>query len=49
VTEVCRNAIRETESVSPRLAEAAYYAQAHGVFKALYPALKPIFGRIAKL
>ena len=49
MTEVCRNAIRETESVSPRLAEAAYYAQAHGVFKALYPALKPIFGRIAKL
>jgi xylulokinase len=49
VTEVCRNAIRETESVAPRPAETAYYAQAHGVYKALYPALKPIFGRIAKL
>jgi xylulokinase len=49
VTEVCRNAIRETESVSPRPVEAAYYAKAHEVYQALYPALKPIFGRIAKL
>jgi xylulokinase len=49
VPEVCRNAIRETESVSPRPAEAAYYAKAHAVYQALYPALKPIFGRIAEL
>jgi xylulokinase len=49
VPEVCRNAIRETESVSPRPAETAYYAKAHGVYQALYPALKPIFGRIAGL
>ena len=49
VQEVCRNAIRETESVSPRPAETAYYAKAHTVYQALYPALKPIFGRIAEL
>jgi xylulokinase len=49
VLEVCCNAIREIESVSPRPAEAAYYAKAHGVYQALYPALKPIFGRIAEL
>jgi xylulokinase len=49
VPEVCRNAIRETESVSPQPVEAAYYARAHGVYQALYPALKPIFGRIAEL
>ena len=49
VPEVCRNAIRETESVSPRPAETAYYAKAHSVYRALYPALKPIFARIADL
>jgi xylulokinase len=49
VPDVCRNTIRETESVSPVPAEAAYYAKAHGVYRALYPALKPIFGKIASL
>jgi xylulokinase len=49
VPEVCRKAIRETESVSPRAAEMAYYGRAHGVYRDLYPALKPIFGRIAEL
>jgi xylulokinase len=49
VPEVCRNTIRETESVSPRAAETAYYAKAHGVYQALYPALKPIFAKIAEL
>ncbi len=49
VGEVCRMAIRETESVTPDAREAAFYAQAHGVYQALYPALKPIYSRIAKL
>jgi len=49
VPDVCRNAIRETESVAPRPVETAYYGRAHGVYKALYPALKPIFGQIAEL
>ena len=48
VPEACRVAIRETESVSPG-AEAAYYAKAHRIYQALYPALKPIYGEIAAL
>jgi xylulokinase len=49
VPEVCRHAIREVESVSPRTTESAYYGQAHGVYQALYPALKGVFGKIAEL
>jgi len=49
VPEVCRQAIRETESVSPRPTETAFYGRAHGVYRALYPALKSIFGQIAEL
>jgi xylulokinase len=49
VPEVCRAAIRETESVSPRAEDAAFYEKAHKVYQALYPALKPIFGQIAAL
>jgi xylulokinase len=48
VPDVCRNTIRETESVMPRPTESAYYAKAHKVYQALYPALKPIFGKIAE-
>jgi len=49
VPEVCRAAIRETESVSPTPAHAAFYEKGHRVYQALYPALKPIFGQIAEL
>ena len=49
VPEVCRNTIRETDSVSPRAAETAYYGKAHGVYQALYPALRGVFGKIAEL
>ena len=49
VTEVCRAVIRETASVAPRAANAAYYGRAHGVYKALYPALREIYGEIGKL
>jgi hypothetical protein len=49
VPEVCRNTIRETESVTPRAAETAYYGKAHAVYQALYPALKSVFGKIAEL
>jgi xylulokinase len=48
VQEVCRVAIKETESVNPG-AEATYYAEAYKTYQALYPALKPIFGQIAEL
>jgi len=49
VPEVCRAAIRETESVSASAQDAAFYEKGHAVYGALYPALKPIFGRIAAL
>jgi xylulokinase len=46
VPEACAAAIREADSVEPRAAEAALYARAHDVYRALYPALRPIFGRM---
>jgi len=49
VLEVCRTAVRETDSVSPRPVEAAFYHKAHRVYQALYPALKPIYRQIAAL
>jgi xylulokinase len=47
VPEVCHAAIRETASVSPRPAEAKFYAQAHNIYQSLYPALKPFYARVA--
>jgi xylulokinase len=49
VAEVCRMAIRETESVLPDSADVAFYAKAHRLYQAAYPALKPIFAQIAAL
>ena len=49
VPEVCRAAVRETESVAPRAADSAFYQKAHRVYQALYPALKPIYSQIAAL
>jgi xylulokinase len=46
VPEVCRAAIRETESVSPGAGAVAFYEKAHRVYQALYPALKPIYGQM---
>jgi xylulokinase len=47
VPEVCRAAIRETESVSPDAVEAALYSKAHMVYQSLYPALKGACAAIA--
>jgi xylulokinase len=49
VPEVCRAAIRETDSVSPRATAAALYATGHKLYQSLYPPLKPIFAEIARL
>jgi xylulokinase len=46
VPELCRAAIRETESVEPG-EDAAFYSRAHAIYQALYPALRPIYARIA--
>jgi xylulokinase len=47
--EVCRAAIRETDSVSPNAPDAALYAKGHKVYQSLYPALKPVYREIAAL
>ena len=49
VPEVCRATIREVDSIAPRPAEASFYAEAHRVYGAIYPALKPVYGEIANL
>jgi len=49
VPEVCRHAIRETDSVMPSGAESDFYQSGHSLYASLYPALKPIFQRIARL
>jgi len=49
VPEVCKAAIRETDSVTAPVPEAAFYRKAHKVYQAIYPALKPIYGQIAEL
>lgn len=46
VPEVCRVAIREVESVCARPEEAEAYARSYEVFKAVYPALKPLYPRM---
>jgi len=45
VPEVCRAAIRETESIEPG-GDAPFYAKAHKIYQALYPALRPIYQQI---
>jgi xylulokinase len=46
VEEACRAVIRETTRVQPRAGEARTYAELHRVFQSLYPALKPLYGRL---
>lgn len=47
VPEACAATIREADSVEPRAAESALYARGHEVYRALYPALRPLYGRMA--
>jgi xylulokinase len=49
VPDVCRTAIRETDSVSPDPAEARFYDRGCRVYRTLYPALKPIYAQIEAL
>jgi xylulokinase len=48
VPEACHAVVRETERVEPRSYEAQIYARGYEVYRALYPALKPIYGLIQK-
>ncbi len=47
VEEACSATIREESSVEPREQESQIYAKAHATYKALYPALRPIYSLIA--
>ncbi len=47
VPEACRAVIRESESVLPRAEESQLYARGHATYQALYPALKPLFKKMA--
>jgi xylulokinase len=49
VPEVCRVAIRETDSVTGPDEDCAFYEKSHHIYQALYPALKPIYDQIAAL
>ncbi len=49
VPEVCRNVIRETGSIAPRAGEVELYQNGHGVYRAIYPALKPVTQMISRL
>jgi xylulokinase len=49
VEDVCRVAIRETDSVSPIAADAAVYRKGHAIYQALYPALRPIYTQISAM
>jgi xylulokinase len=49
VPEVCRSVIRETGSVSPRKEVSVTYQDGHSIYRSIYPALKPIAQRIARL
>jgi xylulokinase len=43
VPEACEATIREADSVMPRAAESQTYASGYETYRALYPALRPIF------
>jgi len=43
VTELCRNAIREVDSVAPRATEQDLYARGHKIYQSLYPALRGFY------
>jgi xylulokinase len=45
IEEACAATVRIAERTPPRAETAAVYADAYGVFQALYPALKPIVSR----
>jgi xylulokinase len=47
VPEACAATIRETEAITPRIAESEIYANGYDTYRALYPALRPIYTKIA--
>jgi xylulokinase len=46
IEECCRVAIREAGVVKARTEDSRVYADLHRVYQAIYPALKPVYGRL---
>ncbi len=46
VPDVCRTAVREVDSVSPDPAAAETYRRGHNMYRALYPALRPLYAEM---
>lgn len=49
VPEACAATIREADCVTPQAGESVIYSKGHAVYRALYPALAPIYSQIAAL
>ena len=49
VPEICRSVIRKTGSIAPRAGESEFYQNGHTVYRAIYPALKPVTQMISRL
>jgi xylulokinase len=43
IRDLCREAIREVESIEPQPLEAPRYAERHQIYQSLYPALSPFY------
>jgi xylulokinase len=46
LAEACQATLRESDSIEARPAESELYAEAYQTYRALYPALRPIYARI---
>jgi hypothetical protein len=46
VEEACAATIREADSFEPRASEQTVYARGHAIYRAMYPALRPIYSHI---
>jgi xylulokinase len=49
VPEACQAWVSITGRTAPAAADQAVYDRAHGLYRGLYPALKPTFDRLATL
>jgi xylulokinase len=47
VPEACAAIVRDQETQEPRSPESKVYAEGHAVYRSMYPALKPLFPRMA--
>ena len=47
VVDACRAIVQDRDTVEPRKEEAKLYADGHATYRALYPALRPLFPRMA--